>query len=79
MLFRSMDVVVDYLGKRYVVELKIWRGNAYNERGEQQLSEYLKYYHLDKGYMLSYCFNQNKKPGIRYINLNGKTLVEAVV
>ena len=38
----------------------IWRGNAYNERGEDQLSAYLDYYHIDKGYMLSYNFNQKR-------------------
>ena len=31
------DVIVDYLGKQYVIELKIWRGNEYNKRGEKQL------------------------------------------
>ena len=31
------DVIVDYLGKLYVIELKIWRGNEYNKRGEKQL------------------------------------------
>ena len=43
---KRMDVVIDYLGERFVVELKIWRGNAYNERGEEQLSDYLDYFHL---------------------------------
>ena len=55
-----MDVVIDYLGERFVVELKTWRGNAYNERGEEQLSTYLDYYHLDKDYMLSYNFNKKR-------------------
>lgn len=30
------DVVVDYRGEQFVVEMKIWRGNEYNERGESQ-------------------------------------------
>ena len=76
---RRMDVVVDYKGERFVIELKIWRGNAYNERGEKQIFDYLNYYHMDKGYMLSYNFNKKKKPGITHINFQGKTLVEAVV
>ena len=74
-----MDLVIDYLGERFVVELKIWRGNSYNERGEQQLSNYLDYFHLQKGYMLSFCFNKNKKPGIKHIQVGDKELVEAVV
>ena len=74
-----MDLVIDYFGQRYVVELKIWRGNAYNERGEKQLSDYLEYYHLKKGYMLSYNFNKNKKIGVHHVYLDDKELVEAVV
>lgn len=54
------DVVVDYLGEQFVVELKIWRGNEYNERGEEQLIKYLDYFHLKKGYMISFNFNRKK-------------------
>ena len=73
------DVVVDYLGQQFVVELKIWRGNEYNERGEKQLAEYLNYYHLVKGYMLSFNFNKKKETGVRTITVGDKTIVEAVV
>ncbi|MCD8022065.1 MAG: ATP-binding protein [Lachnospiraceae bacterium] len=73
------DLIIDYLGKQYVIEMKVWHGNAYNERGEKQLSDYLDYYHLKKGYMLSFCFNKNKKIGMKEIVLGDKVLVEAVV
>lgn len=76
---RRMDVVVDYLGERFVIELKIWRGASYNERGEQQLADYLDYFKLRKGYMLSYNFNQKKEVGVREINIGDRVLVEAVV
>ena len=75
-----MDVVIDYLGKQYVIELKIWRGNAYNERGEQQLCRYLEYFDLKEGYLLSFCFNKTKQSGLLPpVELNGRTLIEAVV
>lgn len=76
---RRTDVIVDYLGEQFVIELKIWRGNEYNERGEQQLTDYLDYFHLQKGYMLSFNFNKKKEPGLKEIRLGGKTLIEAVV
>jgi len=76
---RRMDVVIDYLGERFIIELKIWRGNAYNERGEQQISDYLDYFNLKKGYMLSYNFNQNKEIGVKEIHIGDRTLIEAVV
>lgn len=73
------DVIVDYLGEQFVVEMKIWRGNEYNERGERQLSEYLDYYHLKKGYMLSFNFNKKKEVGVKEITVGEKMIVEAVV
>ena len=76
---RRTDVIVDYLGKQYIVELKIWHGDEYNTQGEKQLSEYLDYYHIDKGYLLSFNFNKNKHSGMHTIELNGRTIVEAVV
>lgn len=73
------DIIVDYLGQQYVVELKIWRGDSYNHTGEKQLAEYLDYYHLEKGYMLSFCFNKKVASGVKKIKIGEKMLVEAVV
>lgn len=73
------DVVVDYRGEQFVIEMKIWRGNAYHTRGEKQLTDYLDYYHLKKWYMVSFCFNQKKEPKVVEILLGDKVLVEAVV
>ena len=74
-----MDLVIYYMGEQNVIELKIWRGNAYNERGEEQLSNYLEYFHLTKGYMLSFNFNKKKEIGVKEIILGNKKLIEAVV
>lgn len=76
---RRTDVIVDYLGKQYIIELKIWHGDEYNTQGEKQLSEYLNYYHINKGYLLSFNFNKNKQSGMHTLELNGRTIVEAVV
>lgn len=76
---RRTDVIVDYLGEQFIVELKIWHGDEYNERGEQQLVDYLDYYHKDKGYMLSFNFNKKKEVGVKTITVGDKTVVEAVV
>ena len=73
------DIIVDYLGKQYVVECKIWHGNEYNRRGENQLAEYLEAYHAEKGYLLSFNFNKKKNPGIKTIEYKGKALLEVVV
>ncbi len=76
---RRTDLIVDYLGEQFIVELKIWHGNEYNARGEKQLTEYLDYFHKDKGYLLSFNFNQKKEIGVKEIQVGDKTIVEAVV
>ena len=72
------DVIIDYQGEQFVIEIKIWRENAYHTRSEKQLPEYLNHYHLDKGYMLSFNFNQKKTIGVKEIWLGDKILIEAV-
>lgn len=76
---RRTDVIIDYRGRQYVVEMKIWRGEEYNRRGEEQLSDYLEYYHLDKGYLLSFNFHKKKQIGAKEIQCGGKTILEVVV
>ena len=76
---RRTDIIIDYKGKQFVCEMKIWRGGEYNKRGERQLSDYLEYYHLTTGYMVSFNFNKNKKTGVKVHLVNGKRIVEEVV
>uniref|UniRef100_UPI004056962F hypothetical protein n=1 Tax=Agathobacter sp. TaxID=2021311 RepID=UPI004056962F len=76
---KRTDIIVDYKGEQFIIELKIWHGEAYNRSGEEQLSEYLDVYGLKKGYMLTFCFNKNKNAGIQRVNFKDKLLVEAIV
>lgn len=73
------DIIVDYKGKRFVIELKIWHGNKYNLRGQKQLFDYLDYYKEDKGYLLSFNFNKNKKTGVNELEYDGRKIMEVVV
>ena len=71
--------MISYGGFEHIVELKIWHGNEYNERGEEQLLDYLDYYRIGEGYMLSFNFNKKKEIGVKEIVMGDKVLVEAVV
>lgn len=73
------DVVVDYKGEQYIIELKIWRGEEYNRRGEEQLFSYLDAYGQKRGYLLSFCFQSNKARGMNEIKCGNKTILEVVV
>lgn len=73
------DVIVDYKSQRFIIEMKIWRGNAYQERGEKQLFGYLDDYGAETGYLLSFCFSKRKMTGIKDILSEGKKIMEIVV
>lgn len=73
------DIIVDYRGRQYVIEIKIWRENEYHKRGEAQLADYLEAYHAKKGYLLSFNFNKNKKAGVKEIVCGDKVILEVVV
>lgn len=47
--------------------------------GKNNLTDYLDHFHLNKGYMLSFNFNQKKNIGVKEIMLGDKQLIEAVV
>ena len=77
---RRMDLVVNYGKEKFVVELKIWRGEKYEEDGKQQLADYLKIRGLQKGYLLT--FDLSKTPNRsepQWIEVSGKRIFEAVV
>ena len=74
-----MDVIIDYLGQQYIVGLKIWRGSRYNAEGEKQISDYLDYFGLTTGYMLSFNFNKEKKKGLQQVHIGDKLLYEFVL
>jgi len=76
---RRTDVIVDYHGRQHIVEIKIWRGDEYNRRGERQLVEYLEAYHVERGYLLSFNFNKKKVTGAKEIQVGAKRILEIVV
>lgn len=73
------DVVIDYHGKQYIVEMKIHRGEAYERKGIEQLAGYLEEYHLGKGYLLIFNFNKKKHARTQMVRCNGKDILEVVV
>jgi hypothetical protein len=76
---KRTDVIIDYLGKQYIIEMKIWHGERYNTDGEKQISMYLDYYRLNTGYMLSFNFYKNKETGVYPVYVGDKLLYEGIV
>lgn len=76
---RRTDVIIDYHGEQFVIEMKIWHGKEYLERGEEQLIGYLKNYQKQTGYLLSFNFNKKKESGVFERVLGDYRIIEAVV
>ena len=75
-----MDLVVTYDRQEFIVELKIWHGNKYEELGRDQLSEYLTTRGLNEGYLVTFDFSKNRQDTEpQWIEWNGKRIFEVIV
>ncbi len=77
---RRMDLVVTYDKQEYIVELKIWHGDKYEELGRDQLSGYLATRGMDEGYLVTFDFSKNKQDTEpQWIEWNEKRIFEVIV
>ena len=77
---RRMDLVVTYDKQEFIVELKIWHGDKYEEKGRDQLSGYLATRGMDEGYLVTFDFSNNKQDSEpQWIDWNGKRIFEVIV
>lgn len=74
-----MDVVITYGNAKYIVELKIWNGEAYRMKGIEQLTQYIDEQGVKEGYLLTFNFNKNKKYSADWTYVNNKKIFEVMV
>jgi hypothetical protein len=51
-----MDLVVSYGREEFIIELKVWRGEAAHGAGYEQLAAYLRSRGRSEGYLLTFDF-----------------------
>lgn len=72
---KRIDVVATYFQHKYIIELKIWRGQTAHEKGLQQLADYLDRQLLNEGYLLIFDFRSQKKSRERkWMKQDGKRI-----
>ena len=88
---RRMDLVVTYDKQEFIVELKIWRGDKYEEKGRDQLAGYLATRGMDEGYLVTFDFSKKRRNSTncetqldsmhepQWIEWNGKRIFEVMV
>ena len=75
-----MDLVVTYGRKEFVIELKIWHGEKYEERGREQLAGYIATRGLAEGYLVTFDFSKNKMPAEpHWTEYNGNKIFEVTI
>jgi hypothetical protein len=67
-------LVITFGAQKEVLELKLWRGDAYHQAGLQQLSDYLDFQGLKSGYLLIFDFRKSKQPKHESIVFADKTI-----
>jgi hypothetical protein len=76
-----LDIVVTFDNKKYIIELKIWRGASYHQDGIRQLCGYLEAQNETTGYLLIY--DLRKESGLigksELIETDGKKILAAWV
>jgi len=78
---KRLDIVITLEKQKYIVELKIWRGVTYHQKGILQLCDYLNRQNQNKGYLLIYDLRKetNKQGEWEKIEKNGKDIYVAWV
>ena len=77
---RRMDLVVTYGSEEYIIELKIWRGEKYEEQGRDQLASYLTTRGSAEGYLVTFDFSKKReKAEPHWIENMGKRIFEVTI
>ena len=76
---KRLDIVIVYNSHKYIIELKIWHGDTYHQKGLNQLADYLDINSQDKGYLLIFNFNKNKEYKKENIIVNNKDILVVYV
>ncbi|MGE5341967.1 MAG: AAA family ATPase [Candidatus Omnitrophota bacterium] len=78
---KRLDVVITFDNRKYIIELKIWRGESYHQEGIRELCDYLDRQNQSNGYLL--IFDLRKESGrigkMETIETQGKTILAAWV
>ena len=78
---RRMDIVVDIGSEQFVIELKLWKGEAEHSKAYEQLAGYMDSKNLGTGFLLTFDFrkNANKHPYAKWIDYEDKQIFDVVV
>jgi energy-coupling factor transporter ATP-binding protein EcfA2 len=71
---RRMDIAVTFFQHKYILELKMWRGDKAHKKGLMQLTDYLERQKQPQGYLVIFEQNIEKTWKKGWIRSNGKKI-----
>ena len=72
--------MVTYGSEEFIIELKIWRGEKYEEQGRDQLASYLTTRGSAEGYLVTFDFSKKRKEADpHWIENMGKRIFEVTI
>ncbi len=71
---QRQDLVISFNNHKYIIELKIWRGEKYHQKGIEQLNGYLELENMNQGYLVIYNKNENKEYRSKDIKVENKDI-----
>jgi len=71
---QRQDLVITFNNYKYIIELKLWRGEKYHQQGIKQLSGYLELENSRQGYLVIYDKSKNKEYKCEDIKFKNKDI-----
>jgi hypothetical protein len=78
---KRMDVIVNFGAEQFIVELKLWYGEAAHEKALDQIVGYLERKNKDTGYLITFDFrkeNNTGAPKMAWIEHGGKKIFDVM-
>jgi hypothetical protein len=78
---RRMDIVVSYNREQFIIELKLWHGEAGHEAAYEQLAGYLRSMGADRGYLVTFDLRKsvNREPREEWVNKGDTRIFDVVL
>ncbi|MDR3000510.1 MAG: AAA-like domain-containing protein [Fibromonadaceae bacterium] len=76
------DVIVDFDDEQFIVELKVWKGEASHEKALEQIANYLESKNKSEGYLLTFDFRKRDnvgQPQMKWVEYKGKRIFDCMV
>ena len=76
---KRMGVVIVYDQQEFIIELKCWHGELYQQDAYRLLTDYVKQRDANAGYLLTFDFRQQKEVKQEWISVHGTSILEVQV